>query len=96
MIITGPFREVMVTWFVGQSLVFLALAFLLGLVTGRLTASRDDKRFLPGKPPESPIPAGNATTGNDRSEPVAHPAPVPRRRPSPRPTPADTGPETTR
>ncbi|BCJ45975.1 hypothetical protein GCM10010168_49230 [Actinoplanes ianthinogenes] len=75
MIITRPFREVMVTWFVGQSILVIALAFLLGLLTGRLGARRSGKvvRHIFATSVEWPDPAGNAAPQNAAPAPAGRP-----------------------
>jgi predicted flap endonuclease-1-like 5' DNA nuclease len=54
---TRPFPEVMVVWFAGQSLVFILLAFLLGIIVGRLTVRRDKSVSTTGPETATIVPA---------------------------------------
>ncbi|WP_433795866.1 hypothetical protein [Actinoplanes sp. CA-252034] len=40
------FPEVVVAWFIGQSLVFILLAFVLGVIAGRLSVRPPKKAFI--------------------------------------------------
>ncbi|GAA4935574.1 hypothetical protein [Actinoplanes utahensis] len=78
--------EVGLTWFVGQSLVFILLAFVLGVATGRLWKAAEKPRIhtVTGFRADSPRDGGNADD-DVVTTPAPTGAPAEPARPSPRP-----------
>lgn len=84
-------------WFIGQSIVFILLAFLLGIIVGRLTMRRDTRlKSVPAATTElpemvtssNPVKTGARPSGEKPELPV-RPKPSPRKATAEKPVPDD-------